>query len=164
MSSVLAWVLEDDAVASTDDVFLPDIPGVWRAGEPRTAEEIGMTASEVRELVKLGGLPLKETKAPPVADDFLDRTGGMVSGATNDSAPELGLKRDASDVPGLTPAESAERDEWDAAQRPQAIADELPAGAPVTSESSGSGTASAGGSASGSGAGSAGGGTSGGGA
>lgn len=128
MSKVVAWVLDESRVAAGDVVNLPDVPGLWMAGEPKTAAELGLDVSAMRSLVRELDLPLKETKADEVDVD-------VVTGADLPSAPETRLVRSDSPAPGLDADEYAAREKWDAEvaeNPPEAVLAEIPAGAETT--------------------------------
>lgn len=66
-SKEAAWVLPEDAVASTEAHYFPDFPGLWTPGVPICAVDLGRTPAELQELVdgRGEGFPLKRTTAVP---------------------------------------------------------------------------------------------------
>lgn len=118
-----AFVLPVEAAASMEPQTIPGLPGLWTPGEPKTVTELGLTATEARDLVKEHGAPLEATKATPPADGWLDKTGGMLSGATAESTTALVSERSASEFPGLS------EDEAEARRAEKAAADKAAAAA-----------------------------------
>lgn len=127
------YVLPLEAASSSEPQSLPGVPGLWTPGEAKAASELGLSVGEMREMVSDLNLPLKEKRVDAPPDDLFERTGGMVSGATGDSAPAEVLTRSASDIPGLSYEEAEARKAEDAARKAEDAAAADAAGlVPVT--------------------------------
>lgn len=77
-----AYVLVEGAVTSSEPQHFGVVPGLWQAGEPISVSDLGLSPSDMAELVKEHGLPLKRTTATPRLKE-----GETPSGAEADSAP-----------------------------------------------------------------------------
>lgn len=119
----VAFVLPEEHASSLEPHTFPGFPGLFVPGEPVGVSRLGMTATEARAAVKELDLPLHETKADVPPADFLDRTGGMLSGASGESSTAGNVVRSSSEFPGLS-AEEAEARRVEAAEEEKAAVEE----------------------------------------
>lgn len=91
-----AYVLPEDAVASSEAQVFPGFNGVFLPGVPVAVSDLGYKASEAAELVKTLELPLKKTTAKPTLAEGETPSSASVPSEPGEPPVEL------SPMPGLS--------------------------------------------------------------
>ena len=110
----VAFVLPEETTASTEPQQIPGLPGLWTRGEPVHPSALGLSVSEMRERNAAANSILREVKISEseIVEPDLSETAGLISSAASPSAPMGQLPRSASEYPGLSAEEAAERDAY----------------------------------------------------